>query len=239
MIYEKEFFDFQLEFVDKVKQLSGLPSARVLLEYTNLYIRFGLGRDFNPEHPVWQTYLCGLQHTNDVREWTYRFYLMRAEAMIEPPVAAKFGCFSYALLCNDRIRLHFQNAQTGQHSSLAIECFVQRQTELTALFKHVKSTQHVRTQVIGVSWLYNLPSYRRLFPASYVSTARVNNALFHSMTRWGQFLDRNGRIKESMARPFLKRLGQQSSMLHLHECFPFQVLCVESPVQEFYNFYNL
>ena len=51
MIYAKAFFDLQLQFAHKVAVLSGLPLARVLLEYTNLYARFGLGRDFDPEGP--------------------------------------------------------------------------------------------------------------------------------------------------------------------------------------------
>jgi len=33
----------------------------VLLDYTNLYVRFGLGRDFDPAHPVWREYLSGLR----------------------------------------------------------------------------------------------------------------------------------------------------------------------------------
>src|SRR5439155_12564861 len=52
--YAKAFFDLQLQFAHKVTRLSGLPLARALLEYTNLYARFGLGRDFDPAHPTWQ-----------------------------------------------------------------------------------------------------------------------------------------------------------------------------------------
>ena len=78
MIYAKAFFDLQLQFAHKVAVLSGLPLARALLEYTNLYIRFGLGRGFDPAHPTWREYLAGLQDANDTREWTYRFYLRRA-----------------------------------------------------------------------------------------------------------------------------------------------------------------
>src|SRR5438552_18921672 len=73
VIYAKPFFDLQLQFAHKVAALSGLPLARVLFEYTNLYVRFGLGRDFDPAHPIWREYLSGLKDTNDSREWTYRF----------------------------------------------------------------------------------------------------------------------------------------------------------------------
>ena len=43
--YTKSFFDLQLRFAHTVSALSGLPLARAILEYTNFYIRFGLGRD--------------------------------------------------------------------------------------------------------------------------------------------------------------------------------------------------
>jgi hypothetical protein len=72
--YARAFIDLQLHFAHKVAALSGLPRARALFEYTNLYIRFGPGRDFDPAHPTWREYLAGLGKANDHREWTYRFY---------------------------------------------------------------------------------------------------------------------------------------------------------------------
>ena len=159
MIYAKAFFDLQLQFAQTVTILSGLPLARALLEYTNLYVRFGLGRDFDPAHPAWQQYLAGLLDTNDIGEWTYRFYSARPEALAAPPTVATFGCFSYARLSGDRIRLHFRNAETDGHSPLAIDRLGQRLADLAALFKHVKRTESQPPQVVGASWLYNLASY--------------------------------------------------------------------------------
>jgi len=82
--YARAFFDLQLQFAHKVALLSGLPLARALLEYTNLYARFGLGRDFDPAHPTWREYLAGLRDPNEYREWTYRFYLKRPEILTAP-----------------------------------------------------------------------------------------------------------------------------------------------------------
>jgi hypothetical protein len=239
MVYAKAFFDLQLQFAHTVTALSGRPFARVLLEYTNLYIRFGLGRDFHPAHPTWQAYLAGLRDTSDQQAWTYRFYLTRAEAMAGPAVVATFGCFAYARLSGDRIRLHFQNAETDGHSPLGVERLGQRRADLTALFGHVKRTLGERVQVVGASWLYNLEAYRRLFPVSYLATARVLGHRFQHMPLWGQFLDRHGDIKERMTRPFLERLERQSRVDRLNECFPFQVLTVEASVLEFYDFYGI
>jgi len=238
VIYGKAFFDLQLQFADTVTILSGLPLARVLLEYTNLYVRFGLGRDFDPADPVWREYLAGLQDTKDSREWTYRFYLARPE-VAPPATVAAFGCFSYSRLSGDRIRLHFRNAETDGHSPLAIERRAHRLADLAALFEHVKRTQHEPLRVIGASWLYNLDAYRRLFPSPYLATAHVIHDRFRHMPLWGQFLDRHGEIKERMTRQFLARLERQSSLEGLDQCFPLQVLAVEAPAQEFYDFYGI
>ena len=239
MIYAKAFFDLQLQFAQKVTALSGLPLPRALLEYTNLYIRFGLGRDFDPAHPVWREYLAGLLDTNDCREWTYRFYLTRPDAMAAPTVVATFGCFSYARLSGDRIRLHFQNAETDGHSPLGIERLGQRLSDLAAVFEDVKRTLPQPLQVVGASWLYNLDAYRRLFPVSYLGTAHVIDHRFQHMPLWGQFLDRHGEIKKTMTSSFLGRLERQSSLGSLDQCFPFQVLAVEASVREFYDFYGI
>lgn len=210
-----------------------------MLEYTNLYIRFGLGRDFDPAHPTWQEYLAGLQDGNDGGGWTYRFYSMRPEAMGAPGVVATCGCFAYARLSGDRIRLHFRNAEADGHSPLGFERRGQRLADLAALFAHVKRTLRPPLQVVGASWLYNLDAYRRLFPVPYLATAHVIGQRFRYMPLWGQFLDRYGQVKESMTRPFLERLVRQSSMNSLDQCFPFQVLAVEASVLEFYDFYGI
>ena len=239
MRYAKSFFDLQLQFAQTVTRLSGLPLARALLEYTNFYIRFGLGRAFDPTHPTWQKYLAGLQSTNDSCEWTYRFYLTRPEAVAAPNIVATFGCFAYARSSTDRIRLHFHNAETDGHSPLGIDRLGQRLADLAALFEHVKRTVRQPVQVGGRSWLYNLDAYRRLFPVSYLATAHVIDHRFQHMPPWGQFVNRHGEIKKSMTRQLLERLERQSSLDGLDQCFPFQVLAVESSALDFYEFYGV
>jgi len=238
MIYAKAFFDLQLHFAHKVAILSGLPLARVLLDYTNLYIRFGLGRGFDPAHPTWREFLAGLQESNDIREWTYRFYSRRPDAMAAPGIVATFGCFSFSRLSGDRIRLHFENSDTDGHSSLGIDRQGQRLADLAALFDHVKRTLPQPLQVVGASWLYNLHAYRRLFPIPYLETAHVIHR-FRNMPLWGQFLDRYGEVKEDMARPFLERLESQSSLDSVDQCFPFEELSLQASVQEFYDCYKI
>lgn len=237
-MYGKAFFDLQVHFARRVAALSGLPLERALLQYTNLYVRFGLGRDFDPGHPIWREFAAGLGEAKDTREWTYRFYLTRPET--EPPgIVATRGCFSYARLGGDRIRLHFRSAGSDGRSALGIERQGQRLAELAALFEHLKRTADAPVRVIGASWLYNLDAYRRLFPGAYLATARVAARRFQFMPLWGQFLDRRGEVRESMARPFLDRLERQSSLDTLEQCFPLQVLTLEAPASVFDEFYGI
>ena len=80
-VHAKGFFDLQLEFAEMVSALSGLPFARTVLEYTNFYIRFGFGRDFDPTHSRWREYLAGLLDTDDRQDWTYRFYMQQSHTV--------------------------------------------------------------------------------------------------------------------------------------------------------------
>jgi hypothetical protein len=238
VVYARELFDLQLTFAERVQALSGLPLEQVLFEYTNLFVRFGFGRDLDPQDERWQAYLAGLREAADPREWTYRFYLRDPETKTAPEVVATFGCFSYAALGADRIRLHFHNAEPDGVSPLCSARTARRQSELATLFQHVAETRD-DPEVVGVSWLYNIDAYRRLFPPAYVITARVLHDRFQSMPLWGQFVDRHGCVKEALREPFLTALNKQSGMQHLDACFPLPVLATHAPVSEFRDFYEI
>src|SRR5215470_6939780 len=106
------FFELQLAFARRVAALSGLPLERALLEHTNLYIRFGLGRAFDPAHPRWREYLTGLAEASDPAGWTHRFYLANPAPFVAPDVIARVGCFACSRLPGGQVRLHFENVET-------------------------------------------------------------------------------------------------------------------------------
>ena len=239
MIYAKDFLDLQLTFAERVCAWSGLPWERVLLEYTNLYVRLCLGRSFDPGHETWRSYLAGLRGAADAREYTYRCYLRDGEAKTAPPVSGKFGCFSWQLRDAGGIRLHFRNEDANGASPLSAAQMGQRRAELTALFAHVKATVSDATTVIGGSWLYNLGAYRRLFPPAYGDSRRVIAPRFQGMSLWGQLVDHRGHVKPAMAQPFLSALAERSTLSDAQACFPLQVFAAQAPVQEFYAFYGV
>ncbi len=239
MKFSKEFFDLQIRFACRVAELSGMALEQALLDYTNLYVRFGLGRDFDAGHPIWVDFVTGLVRSADRAEWAYRFFLSHDQCSGPPFVVATFGCFSYAREQNERIRLHFENVEADGRAPLSVERIASRLTELRALFEHVKRTQQGIQRVGGVSWLYNLPAYRRLFPETYLATARIAGQRFRNMPLWGQFIDMHGHVKADAATVFLDRLSRQADVEHLAQCFPLQPLALEAPLPDFYKFHRI
>ena len=235
----KALLDLQVEFAQVVADRTGLPLGRVLLDYTNLYVRFGLGRAFDAEHPIWREYVDGLALSADARAWTRDFHARRP-ATVEPPgLVATFGCFSYADLDGRLIRLHFHDAETDGGSPLAKDRQETRRAELAALFAHVRRTRSGPRRVIGRSWLYNLEAYRRLFPPAYLATARPLTPAFRYMPLWGQFATRGGGIREAAAQELRDRAARWSAGDDLAACFPLQALAVEAPVAELYRFHGV
>lgn len=233
--YTRAFFALQLAFARKMAELKAQPLASVLLTHTNLYIRLGLGRDFNPEDPDWLAFLQGFSEAEDSLEWTWQAYLASLSKPSGPPLAARFGCFGYGLAGPDGIRLHFQH-QPHEQTSLGASVRVQRHRELALLFRHLETEYPERTRVAGVSWLYNLEAYRRLFPTAYVSSIQQLTPRFHSLTLWGQFLNRRGALNQALATEFYARLNRLEQIEKAGACFPFQVLTAEAPVQAFNDF---
>jgi hypothetical protein len=239
LIFAKEFFDIQISLAERMQTLCGVPLASALLDYTNLYIRLGFGRGFDPQHDGWRAYLAGIDNASDIREWTYQCYLREPETATTPPVVAVFGCFSYGLIDGGRVRLHFKNAEETGCSPLAFNRIEHRRAELTALFAHVKQTAGEDVRIIGGSWLYNLDAYRRLFPSAFCASASRADHRFRYMSLWGQFVNHRGKVKETVAREFLNSVAQCSDVTQLAKCFLLQVLTVEAGARNFYDFYGV
>jgi hypothetical protein len=239
MNYPKKFFEINLRFAYKVSEITQQSVESTLLLYTNLYIRFGIGRDFDANNPIWQEYLEGLHRAADTTGWTYRFYLKQQQLVSLKSPALFFGCFSYTIVNGNRIRLHFHNNESPKQSPLGNDQIDKRLSELKNMFVCIKNDMNSPTSVIGASWLYNLEAYRRLFPSTYLATAQVGTNDFPFLPLWGQFIDHLGHVKENLVVQFLQCLDKQHRLDEIAKCFPFQVLHLESSVQEFYQFYSV
>ncbi len=228
---ERAFFDLQFRFATAVAAVTGLSLSDALLGYTSLYLRFGLPRPIAPADPGWQDYVLGLHTADDPLEWTWQF----ARTHLRPPSGEWFGCFAYHLAEPGVVHLHFEHRDPSGESPLSAARLPVRAAELRAMFRAIAARHPEARTVRGGSWLYNLPAYASLFPPEYLRTARPV-ARFQAADRWGQFLDRHGRVREAMARAFLACVSRQTSLEGLAACFPYPVLAPECGIQVFYAF---
>lgn len=137
------------------------------------------------------------------------------------------------------MRIHFRNSDSDGGSPLAAARAERRRAELAALFARLKPNVGGETPVVGASWLYKLPVYRRLFPPGYVASALPIQNAFRSMPLWGQFLDRRGELREPRSTSFFDALAQTSRLGDVSKCFPLQALAVSARASQFYDFYEV
>jgi hypothetical protein len=227
-----------VRFAEHVARIRRLPLDEALLRFTPLYLSFGLPRDFDRRHPVWQAFVAGSSSDTALVDWTHAFHLERhSEIRIAAPDPA-FGCFYYAVWPENRVRIHFQNAEPSGCGPLSRERRPQRLAELAAMFRHLRQALPSSATVVGGSWLYNVDAYRRLFPPAFLATSQAGDGEYQFMAQWGQLLDRHGHVRPAAARTFLDRLGQQTGDDDLADCFPYRVLRLESAIEPFYGFYD-
>ena len=239
MGYSRDFYALNLSFANRVAQVAPMPLEQALLNYTNLYVRFGLGRNLDYTHAVWQEYLSGLDQSADAIEWTYQFSLAHAKHAFTEVGQPRFGCFSYSIWEGHRLRLHFHNNETADVSPLSEVRRYIRLAELKMMFTAIHQQEQGFCTVVGGSWLYHLEAYQRLFPPAYLATAKPGEGDYAYLTLWGQFLDRNGQLKPETVSTFTGCLQRQDSLFGVLNCFPLNVLYLEAPVDIFYQFYGV
>ncbi|WP_028205067.1 hypothetical protein [Paraburkholderia nodosa] len=238
---ERAFYDLQVGFARTAARLADTPLAAALLDCTNLYVRFGAGRTFDHTHPLWAAYIEGLDEHASVAEqceWTWRYLQRCPTHLAAPEVALTVGCFSCAQEPHGGVRLHF-NAQTDNGMSpLDARQLAERQGELRTLIDQLRGqlreSGRASSDVLvhGTSWLYNVPAYRRIFPAAYIASAQPV-ARLRALSLWGQFLDRNGCVRNEAAAMLLARIERASAFAELLSCFPLQALAVQASVEVF------
>ena len=238
-LFSVEFFDLQLRFAKRVAELSGLSLAEAVGSHTNIYVRLGMGKELNPSNSDWQDYLVELATVREKAEWTHVVHARRQDVPTGPTLTNAVGCFSYALIGRDCARLHFHVGEHTSESPLSVENRHIRQRELATLFSNLRASSSESMRIVGASWLYNLRSYRCLFPAPYLASLQPMAHPYQRMPLWGQFLTRDRRIRPKARARFLEGITQASSLSELDPCFPFSVLATTSPAKWFYDHMGL
>lgn len=241
----RDYFDVQLRFAARMAVLRDMSLADAAARFTNFHRRFGFGRiHAGATAPGWHEYARRLNQLSDAGArlaWTQGFFLTAPEE--EPSAsAAAFGCFSFEAPDADGVvRLHFNNRDSAagigplNHRKTAA-----RRDELRRMFSSIRDDYPNATSVLGTSWLYHLPAYRRLFPRQYVESRRVDASgeRFQGMTNWGQFLDHDGRVNQNRARVFRQALPELDAA-EPWQVFPLPALRTQAPIEVFYAAYGI
>jgi hypothetical protein len=240
---DRAFFDLQIRFAHGVACMAGIALETALLDCTNLYVRFGAGRAFDAQHPLWSAYVEGVRACTGFREtsdWTWRFYAGCPTHRAAPPAVAAFSCFAWAREPHGGVRLHFDagGAADAAISPLDLREAPRRRAELRQVFEHVREHSGASDPLVhGTSWLYNLPAYRRLFPPAYLATAQPVDRL-RALSLWGQFLDRHGKLRYDAAQALLARLANTRDAAAIGQCFALRALAVQAPESVFYEHFS-
>lgn len=228
------FVALQFAFARRVCAVSGLALERALGEYTNLYVRLAMGDRLDPANPRWQAYLAGLSAAHDPIAWT------APQTSAGPPVPSadteeSVGCFRMVSHGPDQCRLHFQPRGDEPGSALSAAHVRRRRAELATLARRQADRHSANMHVVGASWLYNLPAYRRLFPAAYLAGLAPMPHPYQRMPLWGQFLDRQGDVRRPGADRFLASIAAAETLSALADCFAFGVLTTSAPLRVWFD----
>ena len=237
--YPRQFFELQIQFAQKIARVLNIPISQALLEYTNLYPRFNLGRKPDANNPIWQEFIASINDKN-IFERTYEFYHERKDIKLERRLEKKdFGCFTCEYKPGEECaRVHFGNRET-QGSPFDDANLVTRLKELKSMFQYVKDNCPEAKVVRGSSWLYNLPKYKRFFPPEYTRDPKPDDFRFTGLSSWGQFIDKDMKIKPEALSSFQQSFAKATSLNQIFDSLPLKTLKVETKVEDFYNFYGI
>lgn len=237
MSYSYAFFEFQINVARFLTHRFDLSLEETIHTYTFIPTAFSSDN--------WDAYTKGLNGAIDPVEWTYEWYLARE---IHEPASDDtdyygyplFGCFWYFTRDQTVIRPQFVKNDLPDLRPLGYERVAARRNELRRMFAHIKEHIPSAQQVMGRSWMYNLPSYCRLFPAEYTANMSASNkGHFQYLALWGQCFDRDWRLKEDVACGILQRCETLHDPAQLHLCFPYQTLEPSCHIEAFYAFYDI
>jgi hypothetical protein len=108
------------------------------------------------------------------------------------------------------------------------------------MFESIKKYRPQTKVVQGGSWLYNLRSYQRLFPDTFIANMKVEEIPFpRSSGIWGQFLNNQGNVSETMKHAFLERVRDAKTIEQLLQCFEFRILFPKTQIEDFYSHFRI
>ena len=244
-------FTLQYDYAKRAAQILNFPIGQALLEFTQFWRRIHNAAElrmnkmdwsFNPTTPQWNELCYRINRQEPADTVAHDLYIKNngnAEAGKK-----YFGCFRYDFIEQARnkgiIKLHFKNRDTSGYGPLTKERQGARFDDLKSMFRWIKEYHPDAGIVQGGSWLYNLDSYRRLFPKIFTADMKVEETPFpRSSGIWGQFLTSNSQVNDSMKHNFLLKVSSATNAQQLLQCFEFRILFPTTAIENFYRHFEV
>ena len=231
----EDYFSLQLAFSKQYALKAGVTWSEAVDRCTNIRRRLGLTGASGENR--WRALLACADQSAAGGDDTL---LAMCSALFADRPAARhdraFGCFSYEPAgASGILRLHFVPPENVEASPLAVANVGARLDELRAMFRHIRREEHA-VSVLGISWLYNIDAYKRLFPARYIESARIPEFPLHlnGTSSWGQVLNWRQAVKPPMRDSLLARLSDLRVEAPW-EVFPYRALAANCEIAVFHN----
>ncbi len=231
------YFDIQLCFASRLTALGVMPYAEALTRFTNLHRRFAYGNIGKTGiDPRWFEFVDAISQCEQESERLTCVIAWYAACNPEKPPSAEYGCFNFDPPDTEGVvRIHFNPVDTRFNTGpLHHDKLADRRRELRTMVAHVRQNFPAAVRMRGISWLYNLEAYRRIFPAEYAGSGQIakRGIRYEGMSNWGQFLDHRGGVKDTLVAEFRERLDDLDPEA-LWRAFPLPALRVEAPLDVF------
>lgn len=238
--YPKELINLIIQYAKKRSQIFGLELIESIKNFTPIYYLIGnYDWEFKEDSIYWQEFLQRYENGEDIVELVYDMYMKNYQEFSN---FKWFGCFRYSFVEDEKgngvVKLHFLNNCTSKEGPLALSQRGKRLQELKDLFEDVKENHPNAKYVQGGSWLYNLESYRRLFPKEYFKNIESISPKPQRLVIWGQFINSEWGVKKDMAEEFLSRLKKAKTEKDLENVFELKEMFPKGDIKYFYDFYS-
>ena len=238
--YPKELINLIIQYAKKRSQIFGLELIESIKNFTPIYYLIGnYDWEFKEDSIYWQEFLQRYENGEDLVELVYDMYIKNYQEFSN---FKWFGCFRYSFIEDEEgngvVKLHFLNNCTSKEGPLALSQRGKRLQELKDLFEDVKENHPNAKYVQGGSWLYNLESYRRLFPREYFNNMESISPKPQKLVIWGQFVNSEWGVKKDMAEEFLSRLKKAKTEKDLENVFELKEMFPKGDIKYFYDFYS-
>ncbi|AVT02990.1 hypothetical protein [Paracidovorax avenae] len=237
MSLRKDYFDLQWRFARHYAEAAHLPLDQAIARCTNLRRRMNLWGPAGASR--WEAFLSAIRASGPDHPPGSHLYMAFQEGEPPPPRPRTFGCFSHdSPDPSGVLRIHFMPPPGIDRSPLAFASMAERMDELRALFRQVRQEHPHARSVRGISWLYHLAAYRRLFPPQYGHSARPADFPLHltGSSTWGQVLDWRQHVKPAIRDAVLSRMAEVDPQAPW-KVFPCQPLVASCGIGHFHDWF--